>query len=142
MLLGNRTQYVLVFLLEETPRATESFDLVANLRHPTSVFLKYYKQSGIKTAVGYTGGNAEDPSYVSPVPFIDALRRTLGRSPVSPILFPPTWSFSEPPESPKLTQSYIHSPLKRLVCSGSTGHAEALNIQFDPSKVTYAELVA
>ena len=32
-------------------------------------------------------------------------------------------------------------PGYRRVCSGSTGHAEATRIEFDPSKVTYAELV-
>jgi len=33
------------------------------------------------------------------------------------------------------------SPSYRLVCSGTTGHAEACKLEFDPSKVTYAELV-
>ena len=32
-------------------------------------------------------------------------------------------------------------PTYRQVCSGSTNHAEALRIEFDPSKVTYEELV-
>jgi len=60
------------------------------------IFLKHYPPSQnkgiLKTAVGYTGGDASDPSY-------------------------------------------------RQVCSGSTGHAEALKIEFDPSVVSYAELV-
>jgi hypothetical protein len=46
----------------------------------------------LKTAVGYTGGRSENPTY-------------------------------------------------NQVCSGSTNHAEALRIEFDPSKVTYEELV-
>jgi peptide-methionine (S)-S-oxide reductase len=32
-------------------------------------------------------------------------------------------------------------PTYRQVCSGDTNHAEALRIEFDPSKVTYDELV-
>ena len=60
------------------------------------IFLKHYPPSQnkgiLKTAVGYTGGNIDDPGY-------------------------------------------------RAVCSGSTNHAEALRIEFDPNVVTYAELV-
>ncbi|KAL0062981.1 Peptide methionine sulfoxide reductase [Marasmius tenuissimus] len=33
------------------------------------------------------------------------------------------------------------NPDYRTVCSGSTGHAEALRIEFDPNVVSYAELV-
>jgi peptide-methionine (S)-S-oxide reductase len=32
-------------------------------------------------------------------------------------------------------------PTYRQVCSGDTNHAEALRIEFDPSKITYEELV-
>ena len=32
-------------------------------------------------------------------------------------------------------------PNYRQVCSGSTNHAEALRIEFDPTEVTYDELV-
>lgn len=60
------------------------------------IFLKHYPPSEnkgiLKTAVGYTGGNTDNPDY------------------------------SE-------------------VCSGSTNHAEALRIEFNPNIVTYAELV-
>lgn len=56
------------------------------------MFIKYYKSKGVITRVGYTGGDASDPSY-------------------------------------------------RAVCSGITGHAEACRVEFDPSKVTYPELV-
>jgi len=56
------------------------------------MFIKYYKSKDVITRVGYTGGNASDPSY-------------------------------------------------RAVCSGITGHAEACRVEFDPSKVTYPELV-
>ncbi|KAH9171906.1 peptide methionine sulfoxide reductase [Lactarius sanguifluus] len=35
----------------------------------------------------------------------------------------------------------VSNPTYRQVCSGDTNHAEALRIEFDPSKVTYAELV-
>ncbi|KAF9529934.1 peptide methionine sulfoxide reductase [Crepidotus variabilis] len=60
------------------------------------IFLKHYppaQNKGIlSTRVGYTGGEAADPTY-------------------------------------------------RVVCGGTTNHAEALRIEFDPAKVTYAELV-
>jgi peptide-methionine (S)-S-oxide reductase len=35
----------------------------------------------------------------------------------------------------------VTDPTYRQVCSGNTNHAEALRIEFDPSKVTYEELV-
>ena len=35
----------------------------------------------------------------------------------------------------------VKDPSYRLVCSGDTDHAEALRIEFDPTVVTYAELV-
>jgi peptide-methionine (S)-S-oxide reductase len=35
----------------------------------------------------------------------------------------------------------VKDPTYRQVCSGDTNHAEALRIEFDPSKVTYEELV-
>jgi peptide-methionine (S)-S-oxide reductase len=35
----------------------------------------------------------------------------------------------------------VADPTYRQVCSGNTNHAEALRIEFDPSKVTYDELV-
>ena len=60
------------------------------------IFLKHYPPSQnkgiLKTAVGYIGGNTDDPTY---------------------------WE----------------------VRSGNTNHAEALRIEFDPTIVTYAELV-
>jgi len=33
------------------------------------------------------------------------------------------------------------SPSYRSVCSGRTGHAEALQVTFDPSKITYRQLI-
>ncbi|KAI0036982.1 peptide methionine sulfoxide reductase [Vararia minispora EC-137] len=35
----------------------------------------------------------------------------------------------------------VENPSYGDVCSGATGHAEAVKIEFDPAKVTYAELV-
>jgi len=35
----------------------------------------------------------------------------------------------------------IKNPSYRQVCNGDTGHAEAVRIEYDPSKVSYAELV-
>jgi peptide-methionine (S)-S-oxide reductase len=35
----------------------------------------------------------------------------------------------------------VANPTYGQVCSGDTNHAEALRIEFDPSKVTYDELV-
>ena len=35
----------------------------------------------------------------------------------------------------------VASPDYRTVCSGTTDHAEAVRIEFDPTKVTYDELV-
>merc|ERR1711915_212907 len=35
----------------------------------------------------------------------------------------------------------MKSPSYRAVCSGSTGHAEALQVSYDPAKVTYRQLL-
>ncbi|MBA3972401.1 MAG: peptide-methionine (S)-S-oxide reductase MsrA, partial [Bacteroidetes bacterium] len=36
----------------------------------------------------------------------------------------------------------VKNPAYREVCNGTTGHAEVIQITFDPSKVTYDELLA
>jgi peptide-methionine (S)-S-oxide reductase len=35
----------------------------------------------------------------------------------------------------------VENPTYKAVCSGSTGHAEAIKIHFDPSVITYADLL-
>lgn len=35
----------------------------------------------------------------------------------------------------------VKNPSYKLVCMGTTDHAEAVRIEFDPAKVTYDELV-
>src|SRR5271170_1041934 len=40
------------------------------------------------------------------------------------------------------TGGHVASPTYRLVCTGTTGHAEACNIIYDPAQITYDELLA
>lgn len=39
------------------------------------------------------------------------------------------------------TGGHVKNPDYSTVCSGTTGHAEALKIEFDPGVVSYEELV-
>lgn len=39
------------------------------------------------------------------------------------------------------TGGTIKNPSYKQVCTGETGHAEAVNIEFDPSRITYSELL-
>lgn len=40
------------------------------------------------------------------------------------------------------TGGHVANPSYKLVCTGTTGHAEACNIVYDPAQITYDELLA
>ena len=40
------------------------------------------------------------------------------------------------------TGGTLKNPTYQDVCSGKTGHAEALDVEFDPARVSYLELLA
>jgi len=39
------------------------------------------------------------------------------------------------------TGGHVANPTYKMVCTGTTGHAEACNIIYDPSQITYDELI-
>lgn len=80
------------------------------------MYRKVFKDILEDVKVGYTGGYAD-------------------------VSCPPLATEPSHPCSPSFRLLDLQSPNYRQVCSGSTNHAEACKIIFDPSKVSYAELI-
>jgi peptide-methionine (S)-S-oxide reductase len=113
-------------------------------RTPLALALLGVALAGLAAACG--GAGTGEPSAVSPAPSREPV---VGRTEIATFAAGCFWGaeahFADLPGVVDAVAGYTGGttaePTYEQVCSGETGHAEAVRVEFDPDVITYEELV-